>query len=581
MSDVVNSGVVKTPDAILKETADYQINIPFMKSFVEKFVELKKKYGENLATLNGLSDKQLGYTPFIDNFIDKNTTADASIDGSANVSNKDIVTLESEMRKPHSKLIGFNKIYYEMAKQFGLNDADAWLVGEWLGDYYLHDAHNATFKSYCYKGEEMLTVKYNGKVYNTTFADLYDLVDEKESYDESIKQDAKFPRDLYILDLEDKKEVFTKVTRLVKHTNKRKMRFIKYANGLSQIVTDDHPIITKDGEVPAKNVTKDHKVYTIAPTYFTNTIKEIEVADRRFKMSRKFGWLVGLCLTEGTAIPSNIYVSQTYKSPVWQKLVDLLDEFDIPYKLKFVHPDDESPRIVNLLASPFQKFLSKIMLGHTSEDYHLPPEYIHYSYKFLDGFVAGVIDGDGTLDGYKSRHCQIRIASQPLVNQITNYLRFQGIFCSARTPHRYYSEKSYAQNLLLYGACFTLTDEDYFSSIGSYKIETKYIPKIRKKGDFKTKGYEYKYGWVSILDNSEFIDKCNIVYDITTETGHFLCNNILSHNCFAYSLKQLVEKGLYWIKTFNNQPPKHLCTFTDFVGEFISYNCNRTSGAKH
>ena len=75
--------------------------------------------------------------------------------------------------------------------------------------------------------------------------------------------------------------------------------------------------------------------------------------------------------------------------------------------------------------------------------------------------------------------------------------------------------------------------------------------------------------------------KCNIVYDITTETGHFLCNNILSHNCFAYSLKQLVEKGLYWIKTFNNQPPKHLCTFTDFVGEFISYNCNRTSGAKH
>ena len=50
--------------------------------------------------------------------------------------------------------------------------------------------------------------------------------------------------------------------------------------------------------------------------------------------------------------------------------------------------------------------------------------------------------------------------------------------------------------------------------------------------------------------------------------------------CFAYDLKDLAEKGLYFIGgTFNPQPPKHLTTFVDFVKEFISYASNRTSGA--
>ena len=50
--------------------------------------------------------------------------------------------------------------------------------------------------------------------------------------------------------------------------------------------------------------------------------------------------------------------------------------------------------------------------------------------------------------------------------------------------------------------------------------------------------------------------------------------------CFAYDLKDLAEKGLYFIGgTFNAQPAKHLTTFVDFVKEFISYASNRTSGA--
>ena len=49
--------------------------------------------------------------------------------------------------------------------------------------------------------------------------------------------------------------------------------------------------------------------------------------------------------------------------------------------------------------------------------------------------------------------------------------------------------------------------------------------------------------------------------------------------CFAYDLKDLAEKGLYFIEGRNAKPAKHLITFVDFVKEFISFACNRTSGA--
>lgn len=51
------------------------------------------------------------------------------------------------------------------------------------------------------------------------------------------------------------------------------------------------------------------------------------------------------------------------------------------------------------------------------------------------------------------------------------------------------------------------------------------------------------------------------------------------HYCFAYDLKDLAEKGLYFIEGRNAKPAKHLNTFVDFVKEFVSYASNRSSGA--
>lgn len=91
------------------------INLKLDSRFAEACNRLRAKYGEKMAKLNGFSDHQLSLTEFIDAFRGS-AVADLSIDGSSNVKNKDIVTLEKEMPKPLHKLLAFNKIYYELAK---------------------------------------------------------------------------------------------------------------------------------------------------------------------------------------------------------------------------------------------------------------------------------------------------------------------------------------------------------------------------------------------------------------------------------------------------------------------------------
>lgn len=127
-----------------------QINIKLNKNFTTAFNRMQEEYGEELSKINGFSDTQLSYTDFIDNFVDSDTVADASVDGNANVGQKDIVTLINEMPKPHQKLLAFNKIYYEINKKYGFKTANEWLKNEWDGHLYLHDANTSSFVHYCF-----------------------------------------------------------------------------------------------------------------------------------------------------------------------------------------------------------------------------------------------------------------------------------------------------------------------------------------------------------------------------------------------------------------------------------------------
>lgn len=130
-----------------------EISINLDNDFEKQLNKLKVKYGEEITKINGFSDDQLDYTNFIDNFVDSDNVANATIDPNANASTKDIRGLLDEMNKPHSKLLSFNKIYYEIKKEYGKKTANKWLEDEFSGALYLHDASSSSFYSYCYSYE--------------------------------------------------------------------------------------------------------------------------------------------------------------------------------------------------------------------------------------------------------------------------------------------------------------------------------------------------------------------------------------------------------------------------------------------
>ena len=126
------------------------INVRLAKNFTTAFNRMQAEYGEEMAKINGFSDGQLSFTDFIDNFTKTDTVADVSVDGNANVGQKDMRTLLNEMPKSHRKLLAYNKIYYELNKKYGFKTANEWLENNWTQALYTHDADTSTYKPYCY-----------------------------------------------------------------------------------------------------------------------------------------------------------------------------------------------------------------------------------------------------------------------------------------------------------------------------------------------------------------------------------------------------------------------------------------------
>ena len=126
------------------------INIRTKKNFQTQFNKMSETYGEEFLKLQGLDDETLSLTDFIEGFIDSDNVANASVDANANIAQKDVVTLLSEMSKPHQKLLAFNKLYYELNKKYGYKTANDAMEAMWNYSLYMHDFNTTTFYHYCF-----------------------------------------------------------------------------------------------------------------------------------------------------------------------------------------------------------------------------------------------------------------------------------------------------------------------------------------------------------------------------------------------------------------------------------------------
>lgn len=130
-----------------------EIQLKLSKDFERCLDELKKKYGEDFEYINGVHPSQLDFSEFIDNFVDKDTLADSSIDPNANANHKDIRSFMTEKGKSEDKLFGLNKIFMEIKKRWGLRTAKQWLECEFSRAFYLNDSTTASYFPYCWAND--------------------------------------------------------------------------------------------------------------------------------------------------------------------------------------------------------------------------------------------------------------------------------------------------------------------------------------------------------------------------------------------------------------------------------------------
>ena len=129
------------------------IELKLKKDFERCLEDMKEKYGEDFEYINGVHPSQLDFSEFIDNFVDKTTLADTSIDPNANASHKDIRSFMTEKGKSEDKLFGLNKIFMEIKKQWGLRTAKQWFEQEFSRGFYLNDSTTASYFPYCWAND--------------------------------------------------------------------------------------------------------------------------------------------------------------------------------------------------------------------------------------------------------------------------------------------------------------------------------------------------------------------------------------------------------------------------------------------
>ena len=135
------------------------ITLKLSKDFERCLDDLKKKYGEDFEYINGVHPSQLDFSEFLDNFVSKDTMADATIDPNANARHKDIRSFMTEKGKSEDKLFGLNKIFTEIKKMWGLRTAKQWLEQEFSKGFYLNDSATASYFPYCFSGDTKIMTK--------------------------------------------------------------------------------------------------------------------------------------------------------------------------------------------------------------------------------------------------------------------------------------------------------------------------------------------------------------------------------------------------------------------------------------
>lgn len=533
-----------------------------------------------------------------------NAATSSETDSNANVTMKNVANLEGEVYKTTNRIIQrqrmkseLNKLFPEVAKQYE-KDLNHHII-------YCHDeASTPVLKQYTYSPYETVEVKYGDLHLLTSLQSLYNEVQCMEVLeDEKVGVWCKYPSNLFVKD----RTGWTRITRLTKKKRHRDLVRVKTAFGEDIVVTDNHPMIIADDKTSTKqaidvagekqlrldnSITFDgievldlascvecDGVYSNFITSHESKFTPYFYSKRFVKIDRALGYVVGFFIGDGNY--DNTFGTLSFaqkEKETLDKLAEMLFEsFGV---VSYANQNGGSnPEIWHMkvcsriVAQVFRNFFK---IKDKAENKCLPYNLLMFNEGFAKGIVEGLIDSDGTVQSNNST-IQIRLSSRECITQLTKLLRHFGYGVGnsyQQTP--FGNNVKIRTNYDLWGVLFTKTSKAV-SFDWSYKFQKNVTNNIDK-------GLKYSVGWTTVtnvqkIENGSFLNKCNYIYDITTETNTFDCNNLWVHNCMAVSLYPLISEGVGNIDGVTPSAPNDLQSFSGQITNLVFLLSSQCKGA--
>ena len=564
--------------------------------------EIRRQVEENLMSINKKAAKAYIQKyddrkhlkkdeDFIKQYINaSNASTGSKYDSNANVGNKNVVTLGQELHKgkniQQNRYIMHNKIKTLYSKKL----ADQYIKDLESHVLYKHDESGTPGYPYTYSSKEVVEVLYNGKNLLLPFDLLYQIVDEKEHLvdDENIVY-QKVPWHLYVKDNEGK---YTKVTKLTKKKRHRPLVRVKTAFGEDLVVTDNHPMITDINDIENTVEAKDSLGCTqyrvgdklsfkgndkidfkdLLPSWVEideTFIKYQQASLKRYiDVNRKLGYIIGFFVGDGNFNnTSKTLVFTQGEKTILEKLNNFIyDIFGITGKIQHSKGYNKEKYVLilsNLYV--YELFRGYFKIQDKAQNKTLPYNILEFNEEFAKGCLEGLIDSDGTIKDNGSA-ISIRLASRACILQCTQLFRyFNYNVGNTKQSLPFGNNSSFKTNYTIWGISATKKPDSVLLN-ESEKVNKRLIDAKSNNLKYKNSGYVNITSVEEIEEESAFYDLNDFIYDITTETHTFSCNNILVHNCVAITMYPFLIDGLTKLGGQSIAPTD----LKSYCGEFIN-----------
>lgn len=567
-------------EKILMDLAPYDV--------AKAYIIYKAKHDES-RLIKSRIDYMEGYSNSKDN-----ASSSSETDPNSNVSSKNVANLEGEVYKSTNRIIQrqrmkdmLYRIFPEVAKQYEI-DLEHHII-------YTHDeASTPVLKPYTYSPKESVYAKIGNKPVLCSFESLYNLCDSTQyEVKEGVYQ--KRPTNIKIKD----KDGWTNVTVLTKKRRERDLYRVKTSFGEDVIVTDNHPMIvgdTIDNTIDAKDCV-NYTQLRLANSLEFNNIESIDVSSvvdvdystdsfvvrhdtfapylytkRTVPINRELGYVIGFFIGNGNYDNNyhNLIFSQKERSALTHIENYLFNCFGVVSSITLnqnniwvlcVHSD-----IV------YDIFKNYFKIKDKAWNRCLPYNLLEFGDDFARGIIEGIIDSDGCVQG---NSINIRLSSREAITQLTILLKYFGYGVANSIQYCPFGQnKAVKTNYTLWEVQFT-NKPDTIKFDKSYKFNTT---------SETSSCLKYKEGKALVtdstkLENCSFMELCDFIYDITTESHSLMCNNLWMHNCMAVTLYPLMLEGVGNIDGVTPTEPNDIQSFSGQITNLAFLLSSQCKGA--